>query len=322
MQNKAKQRTEKEIIVMGLSLAYAIGVGFFAVFRLVNEEYIVGAFDMLLSLFGLYIFYLVWKTNNAELPAYAIAVISVVGTIATILLKGPYQIYWAFPSAALVFYLLPTRHAMILWLGSAVIILFLIRDMPTIQLVTISMTLLITSFFCHLFSTEMQNQNDRLRLIANEDVLTKILNRRAFNQDTEALVKSKEVQSGILFDLDNFKQVNDYFGHATGDEVLVQTTQFVKNMLQPGDTIYRIGGDEFAILCVNREFDYTYQLAKEIHQAFGRSNINEEHNITLSIAVAQKETDESIKDWLGRLDSALYQAKRSGRNQIIKSIRH
>lgn len=322
MKTAPKQRTEKEIIVMGLSLTYAICVAIFAVIRLLNDEWLVGAFDGLLSLFGLYVFLLVWKTHNADLPAYAIAFISVVGTIATIILKGPYQIYWAYPSAALVFYLLPTRHALILWSISAVIILGLIRELPSIQLISISMTLLITSFFCHLFSTEMQNQHDRLRQIANEDVLTKIRNRRAFNQDTVELNDSINTLSGILFDLDNFKQVNDYFGHSAGDKVLVETTQFVSEMLKEEDLLYRIGGDEFAILCDNRDFDYAYQLSKEIHQAFGKSEINKTHNVTLSIAVAQKEKGEEVNDWLGRLDSALYQAKRSGRNQIIKSIRH
>lgn len=322
MKSTANRRSEKEIIVMGLSLTYAICVGIFAVFRFVNGEWLVGAFDGLLSLFGFYVFFLVWKTHNAELPGYAIAFISVVGTIATIVLKGPYQIFWAFPSAALVFYLLPTKHALILWSISALIILGLIRELPMIQLVSISMTLLITSFFCHLFSAEMQNQHDRLRRIANEDVLTKIRNRRAFNQDTVALNESVYALSGILFDLDNFKQVNDYFGHSAGDEVLIETTEFVSEMLQEEDRLYRIGGDEFAILCDNRDFDYAYQLSKEIHQAFGKSQINQSHNVTLSMAVAQKEKGEEINDWLGRLDSALYQAKRSGRNQIIKSIRH
>ena len=168
----------------------------------------------------------------------------------------------------------------------------------------------------------MHQQHDRLRNLANEDVLTQIFNRRAFNNDTSQLINSNSAESAILFDLDKFKQVNDYFGHAKGDEVLKQVCQFIKSKINESNKLYRIGGDEFAILCFGQDFDYTYQLAKKIKADFSLGEIYQEHGITLSMAVAQKESDETVHEWLGRLDSALYQAKKSGRDQIIKAIRH
>ncbi len=322
MENRTTVRSEKEIIVMGLSLTYAICVGIFAAIRLFNQEWVVGVLDVVLALFGLYVFVVVWQTRNTTFPAYAIAIISVVGTIATIILKGENQIFWAYPSVALMFYLLPTKQALILWSIAAVVILGLLIDLPTIKLVSIAMTLFITSFFCHLFSSKMYQQHDRLRNIANEDVLTKVKNRRAFNQDTELLKASDTVESAILFDLDNFKKINDYFGHAKGDEVLKQASQLVKGWMQVPGNLYRIGGDEFAILCQGQNFNHAYQLASQIHESFNASELHEQHGITLSMAVAQKESDESIREWLSRLDSALYKAKKSGRNQIVKAIRY
>ncbi len=322
MENKASARSEKEIIVMGLSLTYAICVGIFAAIRLFNQDWVIGFLDVVLALFGLYVFVVVWRTRNTVFPAYAIAVISVVGTIATIILKGENQIFWAYPSVALMFYLLPTKQALILWSIAALVILGLLIDLPTIKLITIAMTLFITSFFCHLFSSKMYQQHDRLRNIANEDVLTMVKNRRAFNHDTALLENSGEKESAILFDLDNFKKINDYFGHAKGDEVLKQASQFVKGMMSDQGKLYRIGGDEFAILCQGEDFDHAYQLATKIHAAFSSCELNEQHGLTLSMAVAHKESDETIMDWLGRLDSALYKAKKSGRNQIVKAIRY
>lgn len=321
MDNKAVARSEKEIIVMGLCITYALCVGIFAVIRLVNEEWLVGIMDAVLAAFGFYIFYHVWRTRNPDFASYAIAFVSVLGTIATIILKGPGQVFWAFPSVALVFYLLPTKHALILWSITAVVILSLLIKLPLIELVTISMTVFITSFFCHLFSSKMHHQHNRLRIIANEDVLTKIKNRRAFNHDTNLLTESDEHESGILFDLDKFKKVNDYFGHAKGDEVLKEAADFVKKQINQAGVLYRIGGDEFAILCQGKDFNHAYQLAKNIHQTFNQCKLNKEHGITLSMAVGQKESDESVSEWLGRLDSALYKAKKSGRDQIIKAMR-
>ncbi len=322
MEQINKPRTEREIIVMGLSLTYAVGVGVFAVIRYYKAEYTVAMMDSVLALFGLYVFALVWKTRNTTLPAFAISVISVFGTIATIALKGPEQVYWAYPSVALVFYLLPTRQAIILWTLSALIILYQLIELPTLKLVTIAMTIFITSFFCHLFSSSMSEQHERLREIANQDVLTEIRNRRAFNQDTSNLENYDGLVSAILFDLDNFKQVNDYYGHAVGDDVIKDTSDFVHGVVANDGNLYRIGGDEFAVLCEGQDFNHAFQLAKQIYEAFSVSDISQQHKITLSLAVAQKESGETIKEWLGRLDSALYKAKMSGRNQIVKSVRY
>jgi len=321
MELQAK-RSDKEIIVMGLSLTYSSCVGVFAAIRFVNQDWGIGFLDAILASIGLSVFFYVWKVKNTYYPAYVIAFISVLGTIATLALKGPGQIYWAYPTVALVFYLLPNKHALILWGISVLIIFTLLIGLPAIQLFTVVMTISITSFFCYFVSTKMNQQHIRLRRIANEDVLTRVFNRRAFNQDTVDLVDSKAEESAILFDLDKFKQVNDYFGHGKGDEVLVQVADFVKSKIDNGCRLYRIGGDEFAILCLSAGFDMVYQLAEKIHTDFNQSSVHKTHKITLSMAVSQKQKDETINDWLGRLDSALYKAKKSGRNQIIKAIRY
>lgn len=307
---------------MGLSLTYAICVGIFAAIRLLNQDWTIGLLDVILALFGLYVFLVVWRTGKTDFPALAMAIITVAGTIATIILKGPVQVYWAYPSVALMFYLLPTRQALVLWLISVVVILYLLIGLPTIEYISVAMTLFVTSFFCHLFSAKMHQQHARLRQAAHEDVLTQVRNRRAFNRDTTQLEASTQPESAILFDLDHFKKVNDYFGHATGDQVLKQATAMVLSKLHDPELFYRIGGDEFAILCPGKDFNHTYHLAKEIHQHFKTGPLHDEHGLTLSMAVAQKEYNESVREWLSRLDSALFKAKKSGRDCIVKAVRY
>jgi diguanylate cyclase (GGDEF)-like protein len=322
MDKKLQVRSEKEFIVMGLSLTYAACVGVFAVIRFLNHEVLMSTLDGLLAVFGLYVFVYVWKTGLTKFPSYAIVVISIIGTLATIYLKGAEQVFWVYPTVAFVFYLLPPRHATIMWLISLVMILVLLKNLPLLQLVSIGMTVFITSFFCYLFSSKMYEQNDRLRKQANQDVLTQIKNRRAFNYEMTQIENETQPISAILFDLDNFKQVNDYYGHSMGDQVLYEAASEVESLLQNRGHLYRIGGDEFAILCQGMAFNEAFQLANSIHQEFLQNQLHNKHNITLSLAVAQKESDESVKDWLKRLDSALYKAKKSGRNQIVKAIRY
>ena len=191
-----------------------------------------------------------------------------------------------------------------------------------LQLMTVGMTIFITSFFCYFFSAVMNQQHNRLRRIANEDLLTQIKNRRAFNQDIEKMEMATGPKSAILFDLDNFKQINDYFGHAKGDEVLIQASSFIKNLLGNQDSLYRIGGDEFAVLCGGEDFNHAYQLAQSIHSQFKAGQLHEKHAMTLSMAVAEKEANETIQEWFSRLDGALYKAKKSGRDRIVKAIRY
>lgn len=322
MQGKLSNRSDQEIIVMSLSLAYALCVSVFAVIRLVNEDWLAAALDLLLAAFGMYVFIHVWRTRNSHLPAYAIAVISVLGTLATLALKGAEQIYWAYPSVALVFYLLPNKHALILWGVTAAVMLALLIDLPPLQFMTVAMTIFITSFFCYFFSAVMNQQHNRLRRIANEDLLTQIRNRRAFNQDIEKMEMATGPKSAILFDLDNFKQINDYFGHAKGDEVLIQASSFIKNLLGNQDSLYRIGGDEFAVLCDGEDFNHAFKLAQSIHSQFKAGQLHEKHAMTLSMAVAEKEANETIREWFSRLDGALYKAKKSGRDRIVKAIRY
>lgn len=322
MATKQLKFSEKEVIVMGLSMTYAVCVGLFAVIRFVQQDWVIGFVDAALSLIGLAIFIQVLIFRQADIPALMVSLVSVLGTIVTIYLKGPDQVYWAYPSAALVFYLLPTRQALIIWSVSVIIILMLLINLPPIKLTAITLTIIVTSFFCHLFSSVMHSHQEKLRAMANEDTLTQVGNRRAFNQDIEKINPDSSEHSLILLDLDKFKLVNDYLGHKAGDVVLCKAAQLIQQSLLNQGSLYRIGGDEFAILCLNKEFENAYKLACTVHSRFKDSQTSQEHGVTLSMAVGQKQSDESLDEWIGRLDSALYKAKKSGRNQIVKAIRY
>ena len=134
MATKQLKFSEKEVIVMGLSMTYAVCVGLFAVIRFVQQDWVIGFVDAALSLIGLAIFIQVLIFRQADIPALMVSLVSVLGTIVTIYLKGPDQVYWAYPSAALVFYLLPTRQALIIWSVSVIIILMLLINLPVTRI--------------------------------------------------------------------------------------------------------------------------------------------------------------------------------------------
>jgi len=170
--------------------------------------------------------------------------------------------------------------------------------------------------------TNSKKQQEKLELMAHYDVLTKLPNRALFaDRFVQEIAHSKRNKSllGVCFlDLDNFKPVNDNYGHDAGDQLLVEVAKRIKSNIRGEDTVSRQGGDEFAILLGSlksvRECEQTLE---RIHHALAQPYIidNHSHNITVSAGVTIYPTDNSDIDTLIRhADQAMYEAKRSGRN--------
>lgn len=312
-----KKRSEHDVIVLGLMAIYILAVGAFAVIRLWRAEYVMVMLDVALASLAALVFFYTLYSRNIRLGSYFVAVLAITGTVLTVTLNGVEQIYWAFPAVALLFYLLPPLHAIILWLIGAGFIIWQIAHQPIILLLNILFTLLVTSLFCLLFSLKMREQNNNLKKMARRDVMTQLRNRRAFIDDLEQVKRNHENIAAIVIDLDNFKSVNDRWGHAKGDDVLYESARSLSEILENPKHLYRIGGDEFVVITADMDWQAVCDLSESIHEKFSQSKVSREHNITLSMAVGTKQATETISQWLNRLDETLYQSKRSGRNKVI-----
>ncbi|KAA3641015.1 MAG: GGDEF domain-containing protein [Proteobacteria bacterium] len=315
--NGKQQRTEQDIIVLGLIGIYCIAVGLMGMYRMWRLEYTLMILDWSLVAVSLVILFYAWYSRNTRLASYYVAILAVIGTELTVALKGIEQIYWAYPAVALVFYLLPPKHAIILWVIGLMILAVQIMDASVIEIVTISSTLIVTSMFCLLFALKMNQQNNKLRKISRQDVMTKIHNRRAFYEDLISRKEQGESLTALFIDLDNFKNVNDLLGHVEGDLVLHAATDVINNLIKPKHRLYRVGGDEFVVLANRLKRQEVSDLAQTIHQRFAESEVAKKHQLTLSMAVGSRYNNESLNQWLNRLDTALYDAKKNGRNQVV-----
>jgi len=162
---------------------------------------------------------------------------------------------------------------------------------------------------------------------AMTDGLTGIANRKCFDislrREVERVTKNPGPLCLILTDIDHFKNFNDTHGHQTGDHVL----RFVATMLQRSvksvDTAARYGGEEFAVILPNTELDTAMALAESVRAMVAGKRLRKKQtgadigSITLSLGVAKFRTGESIAAFVKRADDGLYQAKRSGRNQVV-----
>lgn len=178
---------------------------------------------------------------------------------------------------------------------------------------------------------QMESELDAARreaeFLAGIDPLTSLNNRRAFsdlgNQLLKETIRFKQPASLIMFDLDHFKQINDQFGHESGDEVLLHIARLTRETVRQADIIARIGGEEFAILLPQTDLEQAGQLAERLRQTFMNNAVNikgQGITTTASFGVisCDPECDElRLDQMLADADAELYKAKNAGRNRSV-----
>lgn len=161
---------------------------------------------------------------------------------------------------------------------------------------------------------------------ASVDPLTGLLNRRGFGEATSRMIE-REAKAGrpitvLIFDIDHFKSVNDRFGHAAGDDVLQIFSNVVVSSLRITDLIGRVGGEEFAALlpCSVEEAVVVAERVREAFEASGVAIDDAPLATTVSIGVAGGPAKTELEVLMASADTALYQAKRGGRNRVEVAV--
>ncbi|MRS13301.1 diguanylate cyclase [Enterobacteriaceae bacterium RIT691] len=169
--------------------------------------------------------------------------------------------------------------------------------------------------------TEQKRLEQELEYAALRDSLTGLLNRRQFYALTEGQTAShmplKSDYSLLLIDTDNFKAINDNYGHLKGDEVLVQLARILEACSRKGDLIFRWGGEEFVLLLPRTALNSALDVAESIRDNVMQMRNEELPAFTVSIGVASHQAEETIDELFRRVDKALYQAKNDGRNRVL-----
>lgn len=171
------------------------------------------------------------------------------------------------------------------------------------------------------FVFNINKRNKQLRDMASYDTLTGIFNRREFDktvlQEFERSKRYGRPLSLIIIDIDHFKNINDTYGHKTGDYILKTLSELVQNNIRRQDYFARWGGEEFAILTAESDASNAYQLAEKLRSILENHTFETVGNITASFGVAQyDETMSNFDELFQHTDEALYRAKENGRNWV------
>ncbi len=170
---------------------------------------------------------------------------------------------------------------------------------------------------------QIQSINEKLTVLSEHDPLTGIFNRRKIDQllieEWNRYNRYGCPFSIIILDVDLFKQVNDTFGHLTGDCILKKFTAVLESQLRYCDNIGRWGGEEFLILCKETNHEQAGQLARRLHDKLNATIFDDAGMVTASFGVACVYEACALESVITLADKRMYKAKTSGRNMVISS---
>jgi len=170
----------------------------------------------------------------------------------------------------------------------------------------------------HKTNSELERKNKLLEHLSFTDKLTGLFNRTKIDLVLDELINSEEVNNfGVaLIDIDNFKGINDNFGHLTGDNVLKQFAQIISKNVPKDSVVGRWGGEEFIAIFNNLKKEELILFAENLREQICESEFEDVGKVTVSIGSSIHKNNEELRELFHRTDLALYEAKRNGKNRV------
>ncbi len=222
---------------------------------------------------------------------------------------------------AIIFWFFDASVDAFIFKGSSFTDVILTPDLREVWKRIVIMALIVgTSLYARRHIIELERMRAELKGLATTDSLTKAYNRAKFEEiielEIERAKRFKHPLSILMFDIDNFKGVNDTYGHGVGDEVLKEFTGIARAHTRRINHLIRWGGDEFIIVPVETALLGASILSERLRAAIEDFDFTKAGAVTASFGAAQYRDDDTKETLLKRLDDALYRAKANGGNKV------
>lgn len=318
--NSNNRNLQEQLVLFGAGLPCFFMIPF-SIYRFVIGDYVIAAIDLLIGLGLVTIFVQTYRSKKIRY----INVIAIIGFMAGISwvmhMRGLSMVFWAFPTMGFTYFVLKSTEALSMNVLFITAITFIFVDELTKQqALSIYPSLILVCLFGFGFSLCSERQNQKLLKRVSIDPLTGVKNRRSFDEKVDEILEdhkrfAKPV-SMLLLDLDNFKNINDSFGHKQGDQVLIDFAKTVSSIVRTTDYLYRFGGEEFVVIANNSSLENSAVLAESIREFVIQSPCLAKYEMTVSIGVSEIKDNDNADSWFRRADRALYESKGSGRNRV------
>lgn len=303
------------------SILAAVAVVPFGLWRLWRGDFAQGWFDLgLAALLGV-LAVLGTRGQHVRVINLLFALTYTLGSAWVVHSVGPTGLFWAFPAAVAVFFVVRSREAVgINLFGLGLNCTLILDEADAFLIATFVSCQLLVSVFVWMFAHRLRLDNKRLQAENTIDPLTQAGNRRHLDDTLANIVQSASPgpYSLLMLDIDYFKSVNDQLGHAAGDLCLARLSAEVRALMAPGQQWFRYGGEEFLLL-VPQGTEAAAAWAETLRSRIAAAPLMREGTITVSIGVATHAPGENVHQWLRRTDDALYEAKNTGRNRVCVS---
>nr|WP_254504414.1 GGDEF domain-containing protein [Duganella vulcania] len=315
-----RKRSIEEVILMLLCALTIPSILPFGVYRLVQRQWMAAAVDMALVLAMLAVIVHVWRTGRHRVAGFCVTLFYSAGLLAIVYLRGVSLIYWVYPTMIACYFVLRPRVAVAInSVTLAALVAILVSQMAVLNLLTIVVTIGLVNLFAYIFAYRTGEQNKALHTEVELDFLTGIGNRRALDRKLAEHADERRPHLPsclLLLDLDHFKQVNDSYGHAAGDQALRRLADVMRLHTRSTDRLFRYGGEEFAVIANGAELGAAARLAENLRTAVAGARLIDNHPLTVSIGVAFMDKRVTPADWLKQADTMLYAAKQGGRDTV------
>ncbi len=320
---RLKQDFQLSILTLVAACSMA-GVGPYALYRLIEGNWLVGMIDALLVVGTAVAVGHAWRTGETLRPGQFLAVgYSIVAVVVSINL-GVNGVFWFYTLILFNFFVVPPLQGVIATVVALVVLCGYEILFPgtmfesRYQLTSFAVTSFIASVFAFVFALRGRFQRLKLSELARLDPLTGTGNRRVMEDELERALAAHnrydEAFGLLVLDLDHFKSINDRYGHREGDNVLVRFAEVVSAASRQTDRLFRLGGEEFVLLVPRVDTEGLQQIASNLLKAVEQQVRSPGGPVTVSIGGAVLADQQSIDVWVHQADECLYQAKRQGRN--------
>lgn len=179
----------------------------------------------------------------------------------------------------------------------------------------------ISSYSVNYYKRIQYLNNIELLKMAENDSLTGIYNKAKFNKEYARLADSAQEKntylSVVMFDIDNFKGINDRYGHLVGDKILMDLTDVVRSNIHESDIFARWGGEEFVLIFPDMHLQQAIEITERLRKSISEHSFEKVGHVSCSFGVAAFENDDELDKVLQRADERLYMAKHSGKNKVM-----
>lgn len=167
----------------------------------------------------------------------------------------------------------------------------------------------------------LRDRERKMKELALTDELTGLPNRRALvemlKHEIERARRHRRPLALALLDLDDFKQINDTYGHLVGDLILSELASLIKRNLRSTDVIGRFGGEEFMIIMPDTDFNTAVRVVERLRLSTEKTYFEPVGSVSISVGVTEFREGDRVEDLIARADENLYTAKREGKNRVI-----